>query len=101
MILVPTDRIAAILLCLTAMFAVAGCGSLPGTQTPFGGLPPEAPPRAAVQSPYPNVYDLPPPRETKLATEQEQTAIEAELVAIRNKLNAQADTPEKQSGKRR
>ena len=95
-------RSAGLLATLAATLAVAGCGSSPGTQVPFGGLPPETPPPSTVQSAYPNVFDTPPPRETKLATEQEQAAIEAELAAIRNKLNTQAGALEKeQGGKRR
>jgi hypothetical protein len=83
------------ILTLAGALAVTGCGSSPGTQVPFGGLPPEAPPASTAQPAYPNVYDVPPARETKLATEQEQAAIEAELAAIRDKLNKQAGTLEK------
>jgi hypothetical protein len=95
-------RFAGVLLTVVAPFAVAGCGSSLGTQVPFGGLPPESPPRAAVQPAYPHVYDTPPPRETKLATAQEQAAIEAELAALRKKVNARADALEREeTGSRR
>lgn len=91
-----------LLLALAAAVAVAGCASSLGTQLPFGGLPPDAPSRAAVQPAYPQVYDIPPARETKLATEQEQAAIEAELAALRKKLNARADALEREgAGSRR
>jgi hypothetical protein len=90
------ERFAGVLLTLVATLAVAGCGSSLGTQAPFGGPPPEALPRAAVQPAYPHVYDTPPARENKLATEQEQAAIEAELAALRKKLNARADALERE-----
>jgi hypothetical protein len=67
----------------------------------LGGPPADAPPRAAEQAPFPNVYDTPPPRPAKLATEEEQAKIEAELTAIRNKVNAQADALEKERTRRR
>ena len=96
------ERFAGTLLTLVASLAVAGCGSSLGTQMPFGGLPSEAPPRAAVQPAYPHVYDTPPPRETRLATEKEQMAIEAELAALRKKVNARADALEREeTGSRR
>lgn len=79
-------------LALFAALGMAGCGSSLGTQIPHsaGGLPPDAPPGPAVQQPSPDVYDVPPPRPTKLISEEEQAKLEAELTAVRNKVNAQA-----------
>jgi hypothetical protein len=84
------------LLAFTAALGLMGCGSSLGTQIPpsAGGLPPGAPAQAAVQPPFPNVYVVPPPRPTKLITEEEQARLEAELTAIRSKVNAQAGVSE-------
>ena len=81
---------------LTAALAVAGCGSVPGT-TPvaMGSLPPDAPARPAEQAPFPNVYDAP-ARPAKLMTEEEQTRLEAELTALRKRVNSRADGLEKE-----
>ena len=82
---------------LATALAVAGCGSVPGT-TPvaIGSLPPDAPARPAEQAPFPNVYDAPPARPAKLMTEEEQARLEAELTALRKRVNSRADALEKE-----
>jgi hypothetical protein len=82
---------------LAAALAVAGCGSVPGT-TPvaIGSLPPDAPPAPAEPAPFPNVYDVPPARPAKLMTEDEQARVEAELTALRKKVDSRADALEKE-----
>lgn len=94
--LVP--RLLGMPLVLSAVLAIAGCGSSVGTGIPpwAGGMPPDAPARAAVPAPYPNVYDIPPGRPTKLISESEQARIEAELAAIRSRVSAQANALEKE-----
>jgi hypothetical protein len=81
-------------LALAALFGLAGCGGASlGTNVPTwaGGLPADAPSGAAEQPPFPNVYDTPPARPTRLMSEQEQAKTEAELAAIRNKVEGQPD----------
>jgi hypothetical protein len=48
-----------------------------------GGEPPGAPQRLATELQYPAVNERPPPRETKVVTEEEQAKIERELAAAR------------------
>jgi hypothetical protein len=93
----PVCRLLAAPLALAAAFGMSACGSV-GTQIPpsLGGLPPEAPPRPAVQSQFPNVYDTPPVRPAKLMSEQEQAKTEAELAAVRNRVNATAEALQKE-----
>jgi hypothetical protein len=85
-------------LLLAMTLGAAGCGSV-GTQIPTwaGGLPPEAPQRPAAQGQFPNVHDTPPPRPGKLMSEQEQAKTEAELAAIRRRVNARTDALQKES----
>jgi len=94
----PVSRLMSTPLALVAALGIAGCGSSVGTRVPTwaGGLPPEAPAPAAVQAVFPDVHDIPPPRPAKLITEQEQARIEAELAAIRTKMNTQAGTLQKE-----
>ena len=94
----PISRLLGPPLALVATLGVGGCGSSIGTSVPpwAGGVPPGAPQRAEVQAPYPNVQDPPVPRPTKLISEPEQARIEAELMAIRNKNNAQSGAPQKE-----
>jgi hypothetical protein len=55
-------------------------------------LPPRPPTTAAS---FPDVHDLPPPRPTKLMSEREQTRLEAELTALRKRVNAKGATEER------
>ena len=95
----PIPRLLGVLLAHVAVLGAAGCGSL-GSDSGIAGLgggpPPDAPERAAVQPPYPNVYDVPPPREAKLIPAAEQNKIEAELAASRQRVNAQGDALQKE-----
>ena len=90
-------------LILAAALGVAGCGSSVGTQVPAwaGGLPPDAPQRGTARPQFPDVYDIPPRRPTRLMTEQEQASIEAELIAARNRVNRQADALERENADER
>jgi hypothetical protein len=98
-------RIAALLAVLGVAFGVSGCGSIPemgasvGETVPHwaGGEPAGAPPRSATQPPYPAVNDMPPARNAKLITVQEQTKIESELAAARSQVSSKAATLEQQS----
>ena len=94
----PSARLLATLLVLAAAPGLAGCGASTGTQPQpwIGGLPPDAPPRAAIQPPFPDVYDVPARRPTKLMSEQEQARTQAELGALRHKVNTQADALERE-----
>jgi hypothetical protein len=49
-----------------------------------GGEPPGAPQRLATELQYPPVNERPPPRDTKVVTEEEQAKIERELAAARD-----------------
>ena len=100
----PAPRLLGISLALTAALGVAACGSSSvGTQVPAwaGGLPPGAPQRAAVQPPFPNLNDRPPARPAKLMSEQEQTRLEAELATVRDRVNRQTETLQKESADER
>jgi len=91
------SRLIGVSLALAAALMATGCGSVPGT-TPaaIGGLPPGAPPQPTEQPPFPFVYDLPPARPAKLITEQEQARLEAELTALRRRVNIRGDAIEKE-----
>jgi hypothetical protein len=83
-------------LVLAAALAAAGCGSVPGANPAMiGSLPPDAPAAPAEQRPFPHVYDIPPARPAKLITEEEQARLEAELTALRRRVNSRADALEK------
>jgi hypothetical protein len=78
--------------------AGAGCTSNPGASIPTwaGGEPEGLPPRPpATASSFPDVHDLPPPRPTKLMSEREQTRLEAELTALRKRVNAKGATEDR------
>jgi len=64
--------------------ALASCSSvLSELPTAAGGLPAEAPERAATAPAYPAVHDMPPPRASAVLTEEEKKRVEAELAAMR------------------
>lgn len=77
--------------------AGGGCTSNPGTSIPTwaGGEPEGLPPPPPTTSSFPEVHDLPPPRPTKLMSEQEQTRLEAELTALRKRVNSKGATDER------
>jgi hypothetical protein len=68
---------------------LAGCsgGSTVADHLPtaLGGLPEGSPQRPATSSAYPAVHDMPPPRPTTVLTDAEQTKLEGDLVAARNR----------------
>ena len=90
-----------------ALFAAAsflgGCsaGSTVADHVPtaLGGLPEGTPQRPKTTSAYPPVHDMPPPRATTVLTDAEQTKLESDLAAARNraaeaaKAAAAADKP--------
>jgi hypothetical protein len=82
-----------------AMLVVAGCAA-PGVQAPppswVASVPADAPPRPAVLPPFPDLYEQPPSRATRLMSEQEQAEVEAQLNAARTKVDAQADALQKE-----
>jgi len=74
---------------------IAGAGVLGGCSagstvadhlpTALGGLPDGAPQRGTTSAAYPAVHDLPPPRPTTVLTDAEQTKLETDLAAARNR----------------
>jgi hypothetical protein len=90
-----------------ALFAAAGflggcsAGSTVADHLPtaLGGLPEGTPQRSNTTSAYPAVHDMPPPRATTVLTDAEQTKLESDLAAARNraaeaaKAAAAADKP--------
>src|SRR5262245_61847180 len=74
---------------------IAGAGLLAGCSagntvadylpTAVGGMPEAAPQRPTRPSAYPAVHDLPPTRPTTVLTDAEQTKLESDLVAARNR----------------
>jgi hypothetical protein len=90
-----------------ALFAAAGvlggcsAGSTVADHLPtaLGGLPEGTPQRPNTTSAYPPVHDMPPPRATTVLTDAEQTKLESDLAAARNraagaaKAAAAADKP--------
>jgi hypothetical protein len=90
-----------------ALFAAAGflggcsAGSTVADHLPtaLGGLPEGTPQRPNTKSAYPAVHDMPPPRPTTVLTDAEQTKLESDLAAARNraaeaaKAAAAADKP--------
>jgi len=76
-----------------ALFAAAGvlggcsAGSTVADHLPtaLGGLPEGTPQRPNTTSAYPPVHDMPPPRATTVLTDAEQTKLESDLAAARNR----------------
>jgi hypothetical protein len=60
-------------------------GSKLGNELPtaMGGMPAAAPERPETQPAFPAVHDMPPPRNTKVMTEEEKKRVEAELAVMR------------------
>jgi hypothetical protein len=81
-------------------FAGSGCTGNPATTVPVwaGGEPQGLPPPPAEPGQFPNVYDMPPARPTKPISEAEQKRLEADLTALRKRVNPAGDAAEKTSG---
>lgn len=94
----PFPRHLTVPLALAAALAIAGCGSSIGSQVPTwaGGASRDVPQRTPAQPTFPDIHHSPPARPTKLISEQEQARIQAELAAIRDKVNAQSGALQKQ-----
>jgi len=79
---------------LTAALALAGCAStfdvLPQK---MGGLPAEAPERAAEPKAFPNVYEVRPTREAVPLTTEEQKRLETDLTNLREQQKQLANPP--------
>jgi hypothetical protein len=70
---------------------LAGCSSM-GDHLPtaVGGLPQGAPPRSTTPESYPAVHDMPPARDQTVLTDEEQTKLEQDLIAARNRAKGAA-----------
>jgi hypothetical protein len=66
-----------------------------------GGLPEGTPPRPETPAAYPAVNDMPPPRASTVLTGEEQTKIEDELVAARNRAATAGGSTGKPAGSTR
>ena len=86
-----TARVAGIALLLLAAAAVAGCTSTL-SNLPIVGEPDKLPQRPDTPASYPAVHDMPAPRDTKPLTEADRKKLEDELVAARNKQEADTNT---------
>src|ERR1700747_3500820 len=82
---------------ITGACVLAGCsgGSIVADHLPtaVGGLPEGAPQRPTTTSAYPAVHDMPPSRPTTVLTDAEQTKLESDLVAARNRAAEAAKSP--------
>lgn len=82
---------------VAAGLLVAGCsGAGIGENLPksLGGLPEGAPTRPNAPGHFPAVHDIPPPRADKPLTPDQQTALENELKALRDRQNRTAGQDE-------
>jgi hypothetical protein len=95
---VPAVKMVLAISVLLAALPVAGCESNLGTRVPpwAGGEPPGLPPATATATDYPNVYDVPPKRRTKLISEAEQSKLRAELDALRNHVTAEDEAAQRE-----
>ena len=77
---------------LVLALASAGCSSSVIDAIPAwaGGEPPGTPQRLATELPFPAVNERPPPRDTKVVSEEEQAKIERDLAAAREAQAKQA-----------
>ena len=75
-----------------AILTSAGCSSSAIDSIPdwAGGIPVGTPERPIQAAEFPPVNERPPPRDTKLITEEEQTKLERELAAARARQAVQA-----------
>jgi hypothetical protein len=86
-----TRRVAHVLsaaLLFAAAATLSGCASMIADHLPnaVGGLPENAPERAAVQPEFPAVHDMPPARNSVILTEAEKKKIKDELNATRDRI---------------
>ena len=92
-------RLAAAALCATAVVSLGGCGSISEKMSesmssmPVVGLPAGAPERPSEVRAYPAVHDMPPPRTTATLDGSQQSEIEKELVAARERQKVAATPP--------
>lgn len=77
--------------------AAAGCSASHIDAVPnwAGGEPQGVPTRPAAEMEYPPVHDRPPPLATKIITVEEQTKIERDLVASRDRQAKRAEQMKK------
>jgi hypothetical protein len=76
--------------------SAAGVGeSLPKS---LGGLPEDAPARPASSGHFPAVHDMPPPRADHTLTPDQQTALESELKALRDRQSRQVQQEDAAEG---
>lgn len=79
---------------LAASLALAACSStFDALPEKMGGLPANAPARAAEPMAFPNVYEVRPTREAKPLTDDEQKKLESELATLREQQKQQANPP--------
>jgi len=80
------------LLAAAMLMGLAGCGggALIGDRLPevAGGLPAGAPARPATPYEFPAVHDMPPARDTKPLSDEDQLKLEKELLATRDRQEA-------------
>lgn len=90
-----------------SLFALALASLVPGCSTTdidrlpqeLGGLPANAPARAAEPPAFPAVHDMPPPRAAALLDAEQQKRLEADLIATRNRQPNQQKNIAKQKAK--
>jgi hypothetical protein len=74
-------------LTVLAACILGGC-SLPVADLPVVGLPANTPPRPETPAAYLPVHDVPPPREDTLLTPAQQSQMEKDLAAARDRQSA-------------
>jgi len=82
-------RGAALLLSLTLL---AGCSAATIANAPGVGEPANTPARSETATPFLPVHDVPPPREEPVPTLEERTKLQKELLATRDRQNAEANS---------
>src|SRR5262245_6116857 len=81
-----SEAVAALLLATAALLAGCATGTVADhVPAAVGGLPEGAPARPSSPYSYPAVHAMPPAREEKVLTAEEQKKVEDELVAARNR----------------
>jgi hypothetical protein len=85
--LARSRALAAALIACAGILTGCSAGSTVADHLPtaLGGLPEGSPQRPTTSSAYPAVHDLPPARPTTVLTDAEQTKLESDLVAARNR----------------
>lgn len=77
----------ALTMAVLAACTLGGC-SLPVADLPVVGLPANTPARPETPAAYLPVHDMPAPREDTLLTPEQQTKVEKELAAARDRQSA-------------